>query len=132
VAMSVQYHALPAAVRDRLSVRQYRALLPLADERAKSKLARRAVSEKLSGDAISRIVRAEHGPARRGRQPMSELERALNAARRALVSSVLEQAVEPAKVRALDADVRDRLARDVRTLRERIELIGDALARVRR
>ena len=70
-------------------------------------------------------------PARTGAKPQGEIEKAINAARRALVSSMLENALEPAKVRALDAALRARLAREARTLRERIERISDALAGVK-
>lgn len=131
VSMSAQYRALPAAVRDRLTVRQHRALLPVKDGQEKSKLARRALADKLSGPALSEIIRRAHGPAKTGPKPQGELERAINAARRALVSAMVENALEPAKVRALDPALRARLAREARTLRERIERISDALATTR-
>ncbi len=131
VAVSAQYRALPAALRDRLTVRQHRALLPVHDAQEKSKLARRAVSESLSGPALTELVRREQGPSKRGPKPLGELERSINAARRALVSATLEAALEPAKVRALAPELRARLARETRTLRERIERISDALAGIR-
>lgn len=131
ISMSVQYRSLPVAVRDRLSVRQHRALLPVKDPQAKSKLAKQALSGKLSGDDLAKLVRSQHGPAQTGRKPMGELERSLSAARRALVSSLVENALEPAKVRALEPSLRARLARDARTLRERLERIADALGGLR-
>lgn len=129
VGLSVQYRTLPVSVRDRLTVRQHQALLPVKDPQSKSKLARRALSEKLTGLALARLVRQEHGPAARGRTPKGELERSLGDAKRALVSAMVENALEPAKVRALDPELRTRLLRDARTLRERIERITDALSR---
>ena len=129
VAMATQYHALPEAVRDRLSARQHRALLPVQDPRLKSRLARRTLAEKLSGSDLELIVRREQGAAHTGRKPLGDVERAVNAARRALVSAVLEAALEPARVRTLPAEDRARLLRHARTLRERIERITDALTR---
>lgn len=131
ILLSAQYRALPAAVRDKLTVRQHRALLPVKEPQEKSKLARRALAEKLSGPALSRVVREEHGAVRPGPKAMGEVERSLAAARRALVSSMLENALEPAKVRALDGELRARLLREARTLRERVERITDALSAVR-
>lgn len=131
IALAVQYRSLPGTVRDRLTVRQHQALLPVKDAQEKTKLARRAISEKLSGPALTLVVRSQQGPARRGPKPMGELERSVSAAKRALVSSLVENALEPAKVKALDPALRTRLLRDARTLRERIERITDALAGVK-
>jgi hypothetical protein len=93
-----------------------------------AKLARRAVAEKIGGPELSKLIRSEHGAAHTGRKPKNEIQRRLDAAKRALVSSILEAALEPSKIRALPQDLRARLQHDVRTLRERIELVGDALS----
>lgn len=131
VAMATQYHGLPSAVRDRLTARQHRALLPVKDAKARLSLARQAISGKLSGAKLSELARREVGPARTGRKALSDVERAVNAARRALVSAVLEAALEPARVKALPPDERSRIAQHVKTLRERLERISDAVQGVR-
>lgn len=127
VGMSVQYRELPAQLRDRLSARQHRALLPVKDARVRTRLARKAVDEKLAGDKLSTLVRSELGTAKLGRKPMAEVERAVAGARRLLGAATLEADTAKGRLRALPADTRERIRRDAVVVRERIEKILDGL-----
>lgn len=131
IALSAQYRSLPAPVRDRLSVSQHTALLPVDDAREKARLAAEAVARGLSKKEIEGIVRRdpEHAPTR-GRPPRSHLEKAVGAARRAL-SALIEGELTAARLRKLPPEVREGLARDLHAIRERSERIADALLRPR-
>lgn len=127
VGMSVSYRELPEKLRDRLSARQHRALLPVKDARVRTRLARKAVDEKLAGDQLSTLVRSELGTAKLGRKPMAEVERAVAGARRLLGAATLEADMAKGRLRALPADTKERIRHDAIVVRERIEKILDGL-----
>lgn len=131
IPIAIQYHALPASVRDKLSVRQHAALLPVDDAREKARLADQAARRDLSQKQIEELVRARPDRPRRGRPPKTELEKAVPAARRVLMSALIESELSATRVRQIDPEVRERLVRDLRAIRERTERIADALQRSR-
>lgn len=130
IRFSVQYRALPASVRDKLSMRQQLALLPVSDPQLKRKLAEEALSRGLTSDQLVRRIR-QLGPRKggSGRQPLPELQRTTSAALRLLDSEAIDGALAPAALRALPDDARDAIRRTLVSLRERMERIADALGR---
>lgn len=130
IRFSVQYRALPASVRDKLSMRQQLALLPVSDPQQKRKLAEEALTRGLTSDQLVRRVR-QAGPRKggSGRQPLPELDRTTRAALRLLTGEAVDGALVPTALRALPEDARDTIRRTLVALRERVERIGDALDR---
>lgn len=130
VPLAVQYRDLSPQIGDALTLRQHRALLPIADPEDKRRVAAKAVASALSDDQIRAMVRAERGHRTPpGRRPKPALEKALDAALRLLASPEIDDALLSRAVKALSDEERQRVGQRARAARERIERIADAVAR---
>lgn len=90
VAVTEQLKLLPADVADALPVSLHRQLLPIPDERTKTRLARRAVKNNLSKREFADLIQKERqkkgGPSRGGRPALPAFYKALRE-----VDNLLEQ-----------------------------------------
>lgn len=131
LALSAQYYDLPVGLRERLTLSQHYSLQAVEKLDDKVRIGELAVEKNLSKRAIDELVRATVKRHAGGRPPQAAVEKAVAAARRALVSSLIESQLSVPQMKKLGTAVREDLRRDLRAIRERCERITDVLDRVK-
>lgn len=123
VRVGQQLEELTPTVAQALTVKHHRALLPLSDTKAKSSLAKKAVTQRWTATQLEDAVRAQLPATRRGRTPLPPVVKEVRALRRAIAAD----SVPLDAVGDLSGDQRQELQDALADLEARLTAIRAAL-----